>query len=362
MAKEKLTKEQKNEMKAQKKAERKANGSTPEAMETKQTIIKAATAVICVVALCLSSTSAIGKYCEALTKTAEFKGTSVSASGDNGAAADSSSSYVDTSSDTAAPSDDTAAPADDTAAPSDDTAAPADSSSGDSSASTPASTDSGKPAGGNSAAVDPNAKGLNSTDPAAVAAFYNKAVHATEKSAPKGHQTMKLDGGITGDGALGAVLKVASPIIEDTLARNSTDTDYIPGHEADLLASDIKSCSAVSKGGVTTLTIQLKDQKDGPEADAHTAGPVARGIGTLGNVNGAIEELGAELYSGRETIALNYNDAYIKQLTIDENTGKITHGTWHYKVNVTVGNAEIKLGLKFTAKNLKACIDYTVAI
>lgn len=172
---------------------------------------------------------------------------------------------------------------------------------------------------------------------------------------------MKLDGGITGDGGLGTVLKVASPIIEKTLAKNSTATDYIPGHEADVLASDVKSCSAVSKGGVTTLTIQLKDQKDGPEADAHTAGPVARGIGTLGNVNSAVEELGAELYSGRETIVLNYNDSYIK-CTIDENTGKITHGTWHYKVNVTIGNAEIKLGIKFTAKNLKACIDYTVAI
>lgn len=359
MAKEKLSKDQKNEMKAQKKAERKANGSTPEAMETKQTIIKAATAVICVLALCLSSTSAIGKYCEALTKAAEVKGTSVSASGDNGTAADDSS-YVGTGADTSAPADDTSAPADDTAAPSDDASAPADSSTpADSSSSSTPST----PSGGNStAAVDPNAKGLNSTDPAAVAAFYNKAVHATEKAAPKGHQTMKLDGGITGDGGLGAVLKVASPIIQSTLERNSTDTDYIPGHEEDLQASDIKSCSAVSKGGVTTLTIMLKDQKDGPEADAHKAGPVARGIGTLGNINGALEELGAELYSGRESIVLNYNDAYIKQLTIDENTGKITHGTWHYKVNVAVGNAEIKLGLKFTAKNLKACIDYTVAI
>lgn len=348
--KQKLTPEEK----AQKKAEKKAKGSTPEALETKQTLIKAATAIICVAALCLSSTSAVGKYSEAMKEAAKSAAPAASQSSD---VAGDDSSYVDnTGADTAAPVDDTAAPADDTAAPADDTAAPAD----DTAAPADTSSSSGKPADNKAPAAD--SKGLNSTDPAAVAAFYNKAVHATEKAAPKGHQTMKLDGGITGDGALGAVLKVASPIIQSTLEKNSTDTDYIPGHEEDLLASDIKSCSAVSKGGVTTLTIMLKDQKDGPEADAHKAGPVARGIGTLGNVNSAVEELGAELYSGRETISLLYNDSYIKQLTIDENTGKITHGTWHYKVNVTIGNAEIKLGLKFTAKNLKACIDYSVVI
>lgn len=204
-------------------------------------------------------------------------------------------------------------------------------------------------------------KGLISNDAAVIADFYNKAVKATGNNVPEGQKTMKLDGDITGDGAFGAVFKVASPIIEHALQKKSTSTDVIPGYETDLLASDIKSATAVSNNGVTTLTIQLKEQKDGPDADPNTAGPVSRGIGTLGNINGAIEELGAELYSGRETISLKYSDAYII-CTIDENTGKITSGTWHYKANLTVENAEIKLGLKFTAKNLKACVDYTVVI
>ena len=43
-------------------------------------------------------------------------------------------------------------------------------------------------------------------------------------------------------------------------------------------------------------------------------------------------------------------------------TGKITGGTWHYAVHVYVGEAEIKLGIKFTAKNLKGIVDYTVTI
>ena len=138
------------------------------------------------------------------------------------------------------------------------------------------------------------------------------------------------------------------------------ETDYIPG-KGKLQASDVVKAKAVSKGGVTEIVIQLKEQTDGPEADAHTAGPVARGIGTLGNINNAIESLGATLYSGKETIKLTYKDAYIK-CRIDNSTGKIIGGTWHYAVHVYVGEAEVKLGLKFTVKNLKGIVDYTVTI
>ena len=241
--------------------------------------------------------------------------------------------------------DTTAAPADDTTA-----AVPADGTTAEAPSENASEADT-------TAAANPNA--LNSSDIAEIVAFYNKA-HKATKPAPKGHSTMKLDGAITGDGALGGVLKVASPIIQNTLEKNSVETDYIPG-KGKLQASDVVKAKAVSKGGVTEIVIQLKEQTDGPEADAHTAGPVARGIGTLGNINNAIESLGATLYSGKETIKLTYKDAYIK-CKVDESTGKITGGTWHYAVHVFVGEAEIKLGLKFTAKNLRGIVDYTVAI
>ena len=201
--------------------------------------------------------------------------------------------------------------------------------------------------------------GSYSNDIEEIVSLYN-AAHAATKPAPKGHSTMKLEGAITGDGALGGVLKVASPIIQNTLEKNSVETDYIPG-KGRLWAEDAVSAVSVSRGGITEITIHLKEQTDGPEADAHTAGPVARGIGTLGNVNYAIESLGAELLSGKDTIKLTYKDAYIK-CRIDNSTGKIIGGTWHYAVHVYVGEAEVKLGLKFTAKNLKGIVDYTVTI
>ena len=201
--------------------------------------------------------------------------------------------------------------------------------------------------------------GSYSNDIEEIVSLYN-AAHEVTRPAPKGHSIMELDGAITGDGALGGVLKVASPIIQNTLEKNSVETDYIPG-KGKLQASDVVKAKAVSKNGVTEIVIQLKEQTDGPEADAHTAGPVARGIGTLGNINNAIESLGAELYSGKETIKLTYKDAYIK-CRIDNSTGKIIGGTWHYAVHVYVGEAEVKLGLKFTVKNLKGIVDYTVTI
>ena len=201
--------------------------------------------------------------------------------------------------------------------------------------------------------------GSYSNDIEEIVSLYN-AAHAATKPAPKGHSIMELDGAITGDGALGGVLKVASPIIQNTLENNSVETDYIPG-KGRLWAEDAVSAVSVSRGGITEITIHLKEQTDGPEADAHTAGPVARGIGTLGNINNAIESLGATLYSGKETIKLTYKDAYIK-CRIDNSTGKIIGGIWHYAVHVYVGEAEVKLGLKFTVKNLKGIVDYTVTI
>ena len=251
--------------------------------------------------------------------------------------------------------DTTAAPVDDTTAEvavSDPTAAPVEG--------TTAAPVEGSTEAASEATTAAESKGLNSTDIAEVVAYYNAAVIKTNKEgAPKGHSTMKLKGDITGDGAIGAILSVLSPAAEKALAKNSVETDYIPGKGL-LKPEDVTRAQAVSKNGVTTVTIALKSQTDGSDADSK-AGPVGRGIGTLGSIDSALKELGAELTSGRETVKLTYDDAYIK-CTINENTGKITGGTWHYVVNIFVGDAKAKLGISANLKNLKAAVDYTVAI
>ena len=156
--------------------------------------------------------------------------------------------------------------------------------------------------------------------------YYNKAVVATDKKAPQGQSVMKLgnNGSITADGAIGGLLKVASPIIKSALERNSSPTTNIPGY-GEIKMSDLKSIKATEKNGVITVEIVSKEQTDGPSADG-SAGPVGRVLGTLGDIEGALKELSAEISRGRETVSLTYTDVTVKA-NIDAKTGIITSGT-----------------------------------
>ena len=200
---------------------------------------------------------------------------------------------------------------------------------------------------------------------AEIVADYVKARKAT-KPAPAGKQTMALgnNGKITGDGGLGGLLKVASPIINNVLKKNSTDTDYVPASShADLKASDVKSAKAIvsADGKYTDYIIYVKDQTDGPNGDSHNGGPVARGVGTLGSIDEALNQLGAEFKSGKENVKLTYTNAYIFA-RVDNSTGKIINGTYHYLVKINISEAELKLGISAKVKNMYGEVDYTVKI
>ncbi len=192
--------------------------------------------------------------------------------------------------------------------------------------------------------------------------YYNKAVIATDAQENKlqGQSKMVLGygGKITADGAIGGLLKVASPIIESALKRNSSPTSNIPGY-GEIKMEDLKSIKATEKNGVITVEIVAKEQTDGPAADG-SAGPVGRVIGTLGNIEGALKELSAEISRGRESVSLTYTDVTVKA-DINQKTGLITGGTWHYLVNILIKDADIKISIiSATIKNLKAAVDYTV--
>lgn len=205
--------------------------------------------------------------------------------------------------------------------------------------------------------------GLNSSDVNEVLAYYNAAVAKTKKITKT--EKMSLKSEITGDGFLGTALAVLQPIIEDVVAKQGgTKEGNIPGANDGALrlqAGDIAKAVASSKNGKTTIAIQLKDQVDGPEAkDGETVGPVSRGIGTLGNIDGALTELGASISEGRETVKLTYNNATIK-VVIDESTGKIVDGSWKYDINIDVASAKITMaGISLNAKNLRAVLGWSI--
>ena len=230
---------------------------------------------------------------------------------------------------------------------------------------------SGKPVEAPSQAAGSQGGSQGGSTPAAaktvaeIVADYVKARKAT-KPAPAGKQTMVLgnNGKITGDGATGSLFKVASPIINKVLQNNSTTTDYVPASShSDLKASDVKSAKAIvsADGKYTDYIIYVKDQTDGPNGDSHNGGPVARGVGTLGSIDEALKQLGAEFKSGKENVKLTYTNAYIFA-RVDNSTGKIINGTYHYLVKISISEAELKLGISAKVKNMYGEVDYTVKI
>lgn len=202
--------------------------------------------------------------------------------------------------------------------------------------------------------------GLTSNDASAIADFYNQAVAKT--SSVNGSKTLVLLKPIEGSGAMDTILKVLEPIVYKVLQANSESVYEIPGSSGgELLASDIASATAISKNGQTKIRITLKNQVDGPDSDKNNAGPVSRGIGTLGNIDVALEELGATLTSGRDTVKLTYKDAYI-DCVVDDETGKIVSGTWKYTTDVLIGDAQMKLAINAALKNLTTSIEYKVVV
>ena len=205
-------------------------------------------------------------------------------------------------------------------------------------------------------------KGLNSTDAKAVVAFYNKAVKASVKNPPKGKQTMKLEK-LEGTGGLGKILGSFEGIAKKALEKNSTDTNYIPaGDHGDVLPTDVKNAKATNDGKYTTVSFDVNPQTDGPK-ESSSMGPVGGWFGTLGNVQNALDQLpGVSVTSGIENIKLTYDHAYVT-VKIDNNTGKIVSGTWHYKVNVNVNNLGVKvIGIPASVDTLHGIVDYTVKI
>lgn len=209
-----------------------------------------------------------------------------------------------------------------------------------------------------------NKKGLNSTDAKAVVDFYNKAVKASVKNPPKGKQTMKLEKLHATGGFVAKIIASFESIAKKALEKNSTETTWIPaGDHGDVnYKTDVKNAKATSDGKYTTIYFDVNPQTDGPK-ESSSKGSVGRSIGTLGNVQNAIDELpGISIEDGINNIKLTYDHAYVT-VKIDNSTKKIVSGTWHYKVNVNANNLKVKVGLiSSPIDTLTGIVDYTVKI
>lgn len=250
-------------------------------------------------------------------------------------------------------------------------ASEADASEAESTDAAEVSTDaSGKPVettaqnGSQGGSQTDNKNGLNSTDAKAVVDFYNKAVKASVKNPPKGKQTMKLEKLHPTGGFVAKIIASFESIAKKALEKNSTETTWIPaGDHGDVnYKTDVKNAKATSDGKYTTIYFDVNPQTDGPK-ESSSKGSVGRSIGTLGNVQNAIDELpGISIEDGINNIKLTYDHAYVT-VKIDNSTKKIVSGTWHYKVNVNANNLKVKVGLiSSPIDTLTGIVDYTVKI
>lgn len=196
-------------------------------------------------------------------------------------------------------------------------------------------------------------KGLNTNDAAACIKAYQAAIAKT-KQFKSGRQNMALKGSITADGSLGALLKIAQKPVANALNKNSKDRTDIPGKPSGMQASHMKSASAVTSGNYTTITFNVKDQTQGAKADNHS-GSVGCAVGTLGDVDNAIRELGLSVDYKDGKIELTYTNCKVV-VKIDNTTGKIVEGSWAYDVNVYANGIKVSI---VSVNNLKGIVAFS---
>lgn len=242
----------------------------------KQTVIKSVTALLCVIAVCVCSTLAIGKYTTAMVDVAKLTPAAPASSTGTG-------SNVTGDDTTPAADDQSAVPTDDTAAPdASDPAADANAGTTDSDASSTGSSSSAGNANNGSAsstAADPT-----KYSKAQIVDYYNNAIKNTAKAAKLTVtktenisivvDTMKPDSD--------TLKKIINENVLSKYAKPSTDSksftngvasdktkaiDYLP--KSKLEAAGVKTASIVKSGSnyvVTIVTIAEKTTLQNPKA------------------------------------------------------------------------------------------------
>ncbi|MBQ6267660.1 MAG: hypothetical protein IJK64_07815 [Clostridia bacterium] len=199
-------------------------------------------------------------------------------------------------------------------------------------------------------------------DPETVAQTVARYNAAFEKGADlQGTMQMTyVEGSLKAGGGVGAIMKQLEPALRKALEKNRGTVDTLPG-SGPLLPEDVLAVSVREAENGTEMTLLLAEQQDGFDADPVNGGAVARGFGPLSSVKSALDELGATVESGEDTITMTYTEPSIS-VTVDSATGKIVAGAWHFRIAIRVGQAQMSLnGVSATLKDFEAAVDTDIA-
>ncbi len=127
-------------------------------------------------------------------------------------------------------------------------------------------------------------------------------------------------------------------LMDKLLANNSEDKDGITGGYENLTADDIKAARAYTSGGNTIIEMDMKDQVAGPrEGDkSGSVGHAVTVVGDISSVTKQITDLGFPLKINEKETNIYYTKATVK--VVINQDGKIINGTWQYTVEISLKN------------------------
>ena len=302
------------------------------------TVIKSVTAIVCCIAVAVTSISLAGKICDSNSELARleasYRAGGLSATENNA----QSDVYQSTENNEDAATDNVVTEAPD---------------SGEESVVEEVTDDAA------SAKEISVTSGLNSTDKEEILKYYQLVMEKNEKDGLGHNQSMtltKLDGG---SGAIGKFISWFEGVAKKALAKNSTSHEGLPGVHDKIKATDFASAKAVDDGRYTTVTINLVEQTD----DAYgklNEGTVGRTIGVLDGVATALAELnGLEADFENGEIYLRYKNPKVV-IKVDNKTGALVKGacSWGYQVHVDIKKLDVSMmGISLTLKGAVGIVD-----
>lgn len=201
------------------------------------------------------------------------------------------------------------------------------------------------------------------TDEEIVEFYKNAAIKS--KTAVKSIQTMTLSEMVVndGDGFIGKMVELATPIMKSALKKNSTEFDGITGGYEKLTVNDIQSAKAYKSGEYTVVEMTMKEQTDGIHGD-WSSGTVGHAISVVGDISVVADELPQFIIDFENAdLKLRYSDPKLR-VKINKD-GIIEKGTWSYVVNVTVANlyiAAVKFPIEVMIKSAHGSVDYEIVV
>lgn len=191
--------------------------------------------------------------------------------------------------------------------------------------------------------------------------FYKNA--AINSKSQKSSQKMTLREMVVndGDGFLGNLVEMITPLLISALEDNSTEFDGITGGYENLVPDDVQSAKAYKSGDYIVVEMTMKEQIDGADGDLHsgTVGHAISVVGDLTVVEEALPQL--EIRFEDADIKLHYKNPKLK-VKINKD-GVIEKGTWTYEVYIMVANLYVggrKIPLSATAESGYGTVDYVI--